>query len=49
MKKQKSSRETKYMRQTALWLPHSMYDELKRAGSERGLGDEIRRRLRTFS
>ena len=45
MKKQKSSSETKYMRQTALWLPHSMYDDLKRASSERGLGDEIRRRL----
>jgi hypothetical protein len=45
MKKQKSSSETKYMRQTALWLPHSMYNDLKRASGARGLGDEIRRRL----
>ena len=33
------------MRQTGVWLPHSTYDELKRTGGERGLGDEIRRRL----
>ena len=45
MKKQKSHRETKFMRQTGVWLPHSTYDELKRTAGERGLGGEIRRRL----
>jgi len=45
MKKRKSIRETKNMIQTALWLPRSMHQELKEAGGERGLGDEIRRRL----
>jgi hypothetical protein len=45
MKKQKSTHKTKNMIQTAVWLPHSMYDDLKRASGERGLGDEIRRRL----
>jgi hypothetical protein len=33
------------MIQTALWLPHNMHALLKQAGGERGLGDEIRRRL----
>jgi hypothetical protein len=44
-KKRKSTRETKNMIQTALWLPRGMHEELKKAGGERGLGDEIRRRL----
>jgi hypothetical protein len=46
MKKQKSTRETKNMIQTALWLPRGMHEQLKNDGGERGLGDEIRRRLR---
>ena len=33
------------MIQTALWLPRDMHAQLKEAGGERGLGDEIRRRL----
>ena len=33
------------MIQTALWLPRDMHEQLKQAGGERGLGDEIRRRL----
>jgi hypothetical protein len=33
------------MVQTALWLPHEMHEALKKAGGERGLGEEIRRRL----
>ena len=45
MKKRKSTRETKNMIQTALWLPRDMHEKLKQAGGERGLGDEIRRRL----
>jgi hypothetical protein len=45
MKKRKSTRETKNMIQTALWLPHGMHARLKEAGGERGLGDEIRRLL----
>ena len=45
MKKRKSTRETKNMIQTALWLPLDMHEKLKKAGGERGLGDEIRRRL----
>jgi len=45
MKQQKTTHKTKHMRQTALWLPHSTYDKLKEYGGERGLGDEIRRRL----
>ena len=45
MQKQKSTRETKNMIQTALWLPRDMHEQLKKAGGERGLGDEIRRRL----
>src|SRR5215510_13025311 len=45
MKKQKTTHQTKHMRQTALWLPHSTYDKLREHGGERGLGDEIRRRL----
>jgi len=49
MKRRKSIRETKAMVQTALWLPRDMHEQLKQAGGERGLGDEIRRRLqRTF-
>src|SRR5215831_14319817 len=46
MKKQKSNRETKNMVQTALWLPREMHDQLKKKAGERGLGEEIRRRLR---
>ncbi len=46
MKKRKSTRETKNMIQTALWLPRDMHEKLKEDGGERGLGDEIRRRLR---
>jgi hypothetical protein len=45
MKKGKSTRETKNMIQTALWLPHEMHEKLKKWGGERGLGEEIRRRL----
>jgi len=45
MKKRKSIRETQNMIQTALWLPRDMHEQLKKAGGERGLGDEIRRRL----
>ena len=45
MKKRKSTRETKNMIQTALWLPRDMHERLKEDGGERGLGDEIRRRL----
>jgi hypothetical protein len=46
MKKRKSIRETRNMTQTALWLPRDMHEQLKKAGGERGLGEEIRRRLR---
>jgi hypothetical protein len=45
MKQRKSTRETKNMIQTALWLPRAVHKELKEAGGERGLGEEIRRRL----
>jgi hypothetical protein len=45
MRKRKSTRETKNMIQTALWLPRDMHEVLKNAGGERGLGEEIRRRL----
>jgi hypothetical protein len=45
MRKRKSTRETKNMIQTALWLPREMHEQLKEAGGERGLGEEIRRRL----
>jgi hypothetical protein len=45
MTKRKSTRETKNMIQTALWLPREMHEQLKEDGGERGLGDEIRRRL----
>jgi hypothetical protein len=45
MRKRKSTRETKNMIQTALWLPRDMHELLKKAGGERGMGDEIRRRL----
>jgi hypothetical protein len=45
MRKRKSTRETKNMTQTALWLPRETHDQLKKAGGERGLGEEIRRRL----
>jgi hypothetical protein len=45
MQKRKSTRETKNMVQTALWLPREMHEVLKKAGGERGLGEEIRRRL----
>lgn len=33
------------MIQTALWLPREMHEQLKKAGGERGLGEEIRSRL----
>lgn len=45
MRKRKSTRETKNMVQTALWLPRDMHEVLKKAGGERGLGEEIRRKL----
>jgi hypothetical protein len=45
MKMRKSTRETKNMIQTALWLPRDMHEKLKKDGGERGLGEEIRRRL----
>lgn len=45
MQKRRSTRETKNMIQTALWLPREMHERLKKEGGERGLGDEIRRRL----
>ena len=35
------------MVQTALWLPRDMHEKLKEAGGERGLGEEIRRRLQS--
>jgi len=43
MKKRKSTRETKNMVQTALWLPRDTHEQLKKTGGERGLGEEIRR------
>lgn len=45
MAKRKSTRETQSMIQTALWLPRDMHERLKAEGGDRGLGDEIRRRL----
>jgi hypothetical protein len=33
------------MVQTALWLPREMHERLKKAGGERGMGEEIRRLL----
>jgi hypothetical protein len=45
MKKRKSTNETTNMIQTAVWLPRSMHEKLKKDSGERGLGDEIRRRL----
>lgn len=45
MKKRKSTRETKNMIQTALWLPRDLHHKLKEEGGERGLSVEIRRRL----
>lgn len=45
-KGRKTKRETANMVQTALWLPRGMHEQLKQAGGDRGLGDEIRRRLR---
>ena len=47
MTKRKSVRETKNMVQTAIWLPREMHEQLKRAGGERGLGEEVRHRLQT--
>ena len=41
MQKRKSTGETKNMVQTALWLPREMHEALKKAGGERGLGEEI--------
>lgn len=34
------------MIQTALWLPRRVHERLKKDATERGLGDEIRRRIR---
>ncbi len=45
MPKRKSTRATKNMIQTALWLSRDMHELLKKDGGDRGLGDEIRRRL----
>src|SRR5437763_677804 len=42
MRKRISIRETKNMIQTALWLPRDMHEQLKKAGGERGMGEEIR-------
>jgi hypothetical protein len=42
-KRRKSTRRTKNMIQTALWLPRGIHELLKKAGGERGLGNEIRR------
>ena len=33
------------MMQSAIWLPRSLHERLRKAGGERGLGKEIRRRL----
>jgi hypothetical protein len=33
------------MTQSAIWLPRSLHERLKKAGGERGMGAEIRRRL----
>ena len=33
------------MIQAALWLPREMHEQLKKAGGERGLGEEIRSRI----
>lgn len=43
MRKQKSTRETENMIQTALWLPRDVHVRLKKEGGRRGLGEEIRR------
>jgi hypothetical protein len=34
------------MVQTAVWLPEQLFKKLKQAGGKRGLGREIRQRLR---
>ena len=34
------------MMQSAIWLPRELRERLKRAGGERGMGEEIRRRLK---
>src|SRR6516164_2275524 len=34
------------MTQSAIWLPRELRERLKRAGGERGMGEEIRRRLK---
>jgi hypothetical protein len=47
MLRRKSTRETKNMVQTALWLPRDMLERLRKAGGERGLGEEIRRLLQS--
>jgi hypothetical protein len=41
MKREKSTE----MLQSAIRLPRSLHDRLKKAGGERGMGEEIRRRL----
>jgi hypothetical protein len=45
MKKTKSTRQTKNMMQTAVWLPRDVHERLKKSGGDRGMGDEIRRLL----
>jgi hypothetical protein len=45
MKGRRRTRETENMIQTAVWLPRKLHERLKRDGGERGLGEEIRRRL----
>jgi hypothetical protein len=39
------SKNADEMVQSAVWLPRSLHERLKKAGGERGLGKEIRRRL----
>lgn len=39
------SKTTNEMTQSAIWLPRSLHERLRKAGGERGLGKEIRRRL----
>jgi hypothetical protein len=45
VKKRKSRRETATMIQTAVWLPREMHERLRKAGGQRGMGEEIRRLL----
>lgn len=45
MKKQRPTRNTKNMIQTALWLPRDMHRRLKEAARDGKMSEEIRRRL----